>query len=393
MFNQFSLWLETDPKAKRKLLFWFIFVIVIGLVISIFVFINQTPSASNTNSNSNTSNNTLIPDVTSKSFEESKNLEKADSETVGLGSKIFFIPGGKIGFFNKDFKLHIDNQNIPGSPVFFPNQVYNSNDGIIINSESFSSIYQKSGQFKNFNSDILQVTPFLIADDLGLDFIPGYVFLTKNNDGYTLKQTTTINLTGNLKTIDSFKPTSGQNYVEIRILNNSVYIFTYENASLEGDMEIWRLNNETLQKIQAIPKIKSINFGDKKIIYTILSDKLPEITNYESSIVDFSTKPNGDVKTLNIAASLVQSNVLGSLYAKRCAFGTDSDLYCLVKERKVPIDASQYRDSLVKINLNTNGLSFPVSGLVFSASSMFVASNGTIYIVGQQNNILYRIKG
>jgi hypothetical protein len=391
MFNRFQLWLETDPQAKRKLLFWLLFVIVIGLVIAVFVYINNAGSNKTAILPQTQTSN---PDqVTNQSFDQAKNLVKVDSDQVGLSNSVFFIPGGKIGFFNQSFKLRIDSQDIPNSPIFFPDEIYNSGDGILINSQTFSSIYQKNSQFKNFSSDVLQVTPILIPDDLGLDFTPGYVFLSKNQNQYTLKQAGTIDLTSNLKTLTSFSLDSGFTYPEIRILNSNIYIFSYQSPSLEGDVEIWKLTNNTLQKIQTLSQIKAISFGDRKFVYTVSSSKLPDATNYDSTIVDFTTNPNGDIKNLDITADLLKNNILGSLFAKRCTFGLNNDLYCLVKEQKVSSEASQYKDSLVRIDLSNNNLSFPVSGLVFSASSVNIANNGTIYIVGQTNNILYQIKG
>jgi hypothetical protein len=389
MLERIQVWYNTDPQAKRKLIFWVVAIFVILLIIGVAAINTLRPK---TNPPSNTSSTQFTAEVTANSFESAKNLEKVSNAKVGMPDKIFFIPGGKIGFFNESFKLLIDGQDISLSPSFFPNQVYYSPEGLIINSDTFSTFYLNSGQFKNFNSDILQITPFQIPDDLGIDSLPGYIFLSKNQDKYTIKQSSSSDLTKDLKSITTFTLSDPFRYAELRILNGSIYLFTSENSSAEGAISISKLTGNTLQEVQTLNNVRSMIFSDKKVLYTIQSNKLPEVTNYENLVLDFSKNPNGDNKSLDIATTLVQNNLNGSIFAKRCTFDLSNSLYCLVKEQKVNFNNFQFKDSLVKINLTNDEISYPIAGLVFSASNVIISNNGTIYLVGQENNILYRVK-
>ncbi|MEM1312821.1 MAG: hypothetical protein AAGF07_05160 [Patescibacteria group bacterium] len=389
MLERIRYWLSSSSTDKKKVIFWIVIALVIFLVVVIAAFNTFSDQSSQV---PDIDNNRFEPEVTLSNFESATNLEQVSNAEVGLARQVFFIPGGKIGFFNRNFKLNIDNQEVALSPSFFPNQVYSSPSGIIINSDTFSTFYLNTGEFQNFTSDIQQITPYQIPDDLGIDTIPGYLFLRKDQNTYTVQQSTSNDLEQSLKTVATFNLPKGFTDVELKIISNQIYIVMYGYSNEGTNIRLAKLDGASIQQVQSLSSVQSIIFGPDKVLYTIPSDNLPELTNYESAVIDFSKNSEGDISRLNVTTTLVQNNILGSLLARRCNFDNFNNLFCLVKQQKTNSDNFRFKDSLVKIDLTKNQLSYPAAGLVFSASNILVSNNGTLYIVGQENNILYRVK-
>ncbi len=385
--------------AKNKTVFFIVAFLVMAVLIGFFIWLNlrqsnnSTPNIKNTTSQ-NKSTDSTTDQPKQAAFDESRSLEKFDNEPIGLPSSIFFIPGGKVGFLDSNFKLRIDKQEVTDSPEFLPQSIYNSNDGIILNDVDKSQIYLKTGKFKNFPTEVSQVNPFLISDDFNLDFTSGYVFVQRTSEAskFNIIQSPTVDLKSNQTILTEFKLPNTLNNFELKVLNKNIYLLFYENSNRTGQVKIQLLKDKKLQEIINLPKVESLNFSENRIMYTTLLEKPTETTNYQSSIIDFTNKPSGETKLLDVNNALAAKKVMGSLLADRCSFGTKNNLFCLVKENPVNIDLNQERDFIVEINLTNNQIALVSNDILFSAYNIYVGSNGSIYILNQQNNLLYQLK-
>ena len=380
-------WLATDPKARQKVIFWIVAFLIMSLVIGGFYLINQSPSTP--------VNNTTFSEpieVTTKNFDDAGSLEKADSEAVLLPNQVLFYTGGQL-FFNQESQIRINNQNVSGSPSFTARNVYNSSGNIIINEDFGSTYFQKNlNEFKRFEEGITQVVPYAITDEFGLPFGSGFAFLFKESSGYSLVQASDISLATGLKTLAKIPENPNFNYYETRIINEKLYVFYYQNYSADGNTEIWKFDqNNTLVRIKTISNMQSIQFGTKEIMYTTFTTTPNDLTPYENTLLDFSINQNGEPKTIDLASRIAQNNILGAIFAKRCSIVSSTELYCLVKERKVKSGDFKYKDALVVYNYKTEKVDYPYNGLVFSGENVYVFAN-TVYIVGQENRILYKFK-
>lgn len=387
--QRFQNWLNTDPKARQKVLFWIVAFLIMSLVIGGFFLINQPQKPSGQNQVITNE----LPQVTSKNFEEAGTLEKIDPEPILLPGQVFFYQSNQIGFFNQNLKLRINNQNIPGSPTFYSRNVYNSSGNILINEDFRSTYYLANlGEFRQYEKGITQVVPYTIPDEFGLPFANGYAFLFKENEGYSLVQSTDIGLTTGLKTLAKIPQNPAFKYYETRVINSKLYVFYYQNFASDGNTEIWRFDqNNGLVRIKTINNLQSIQFGAKEILYTSFLSTPNDLTDYENTLLDFSTDQNGEPKVLDLAGRAGQNNIFGALLAKRCSIVLSTELYCLIKDRKVKSDDFKSKDALVVFNYKTDKISYPYNGLIFSGESVYV-SGASVYIVGQENSILYKLK-
>jgi len=216
--------------------------------------------------------------------------------------------------------------------------------------------------------------------------------LFKESSGYSLVQASDISLATGLKTLAKIPENPNFNYYETRIINEKLYVFYYQNYSADGNTEIWKFDqNNTLVRIKTISNMQSIQFGTKEIMYTTFTTTPNDLTPYENTLLDFSINQNGEPKTIDLASRIAQNNILGAIFAKRCSIVSSTELYCLVKERKVKSGDFKYKDALVVYNYKTEKVDYPYNGLVFSGENVYVFAN-TVYIVGQENRILYKFK-
>ena len=372
--------------------------IIIGGLVLIIILSVIVVAISNNNTevvNNETESDTDIavePEVTLKSFEEATALEQIDPAKVGLRDPVLFLPENQVGFFNTDRNLRINSETIQSNINFIPTHTYTTTNNIIINSPRSSVLYNINDKnFLEYDQNITQVTPFPKINNFQISLDQKYLFLSKSGEEYTLNQSSSIRLDQEIVELAKFTLSRGYVFPEIRILNNNIYVIQYQGSSYQGDIEIWSLSDNELKLEQWIQNIQSISFGQNKILYTFSSERLRDITNYESRIIDFSNPAQISIINLNIIERLIQDNILGNFLASRCTFTDIEDILCLIKTSKVRSDIPSFKDSLVRINLENNEITYPIQGIVFSASNVYFYNN-QIYILGQQNNLLYRVK-
>jgi hypothetical protein len=388
-FSNFIYNVQTDAQFRKKT-FFFIGVGIFLLLLAIFLIQFNFGSSDNASQRPATFGNSLA--VTIQDFENAKSLEQVDSKPVGEIKQMLFLPANQTVNLDENLKLKINNQIIDSSPSFSARQMYYTDDGIIINEDGKTSIYN-NGQFSAFPNTVSWLTPVLLPDSLGLRNQPGYLYLAASGNGYILKQTEDIKLSKNTKNIAQINPGSEFKVIELRIFNQNPYLILYESPARQNKMEVWQINNQNqLQKVHTLDKIQSVQYGSDRLMFTRLSNSPTELSVYENNFLNFSQNPQGENQPLDLQERLAQNNIYGSLLAERCNLAISSTMYCLVKEKKVSSQIFSERDILVKWNYQESKLDFPVSGLSFSAHTLFVGPDSTIYIVGQENRLLYKLK-
>lgn len=385
--------LKYDPNAKKKVAFFVFSGVLILSIISLLIYVNfsggdsganQTPVEQDVDFKDDTQ--TVV--VTDKSFEDAADLELVDPEIVNISDQILFLPGNQIGFLNQSYNLRINTQNIPDSPAFLPSQMYYTNDGIIINESFRSTIYQNNGKFLPLASGISNVTPF------SKEGKQVYLYLDSENktNNYKIKQANSILLSANPPVISEFLPDKSYEIVEMKILQETPYIFGYNNFAKTGDIDIWQVTNSGTRKVKSLQKVISTKQIKDQFIYTNELDIPNEITPYKTNLINFTNPNNISEKEIAVTTKLAQNNVFGNLLAQRCGLENDGSLLCLVKQQKSVYTNTAVRDLLVKIDPQTNSIGFPNPNLVFSASDIHISDTGEVYVVSQSTSQLYKLR-
>jgi hypothetical protein len=383
--------IQHDEVFRKKAVFFAISGLIVAVLLSFLIwfnfFYNPTPASQSPTPIESASNL-----VTLKSFDDSGQLEKFDSKPAGIPSQLLFVPGGASYFIDQDLKLHTNQQTVDNSPTFAARRLFSSRDGVIINEDGKTTVFQ-NGQFNQVPGNVSWLTPILLPDSIGLRSIPGYIYLVASNDSFTLVQAEDIALSKNVKSLAQIKPGNQFQSAELRVLNQTPYLFFYELPTRQGLVEIWQITGSNqIQKAQTINSVESVQFGPNQMLLTTVSPNPTELSNYDLKLVDFKTNPAGDIKAMDIGGRIGQQGIYGSILASRCAFGLQDNFYCLIKQQKVNWNAVQEPDAIVAYQISTDKLDYPHSGLVFSAADITVANNGNLYIVSQLNNLIYRIK-
>jgi hypothetical protein len=387
-FQNFLYSFKQDAIFRKKTIFILSSSIFIMLLLSFLFWLNF---GINKTLEKKTEEISLEQVVTEKNFDTQESLEKINDSKINQLNQLIFIPGGKIGFLDEGLKLKVSGENIENSPTFATRTIYTRQDKIILNEENRTTLYQ-NGSFRKIPDGNFSVTPVLLPDNIGLRSIPGYLLLSKKGSNIILRQSVDID-SGKTEDIANIQPSVLFQFVEIRILNQNPYLFFYENISRQGKTEIWKLDNKNnTQKVKIIENLQSILFDSNKVMYTKLLDTPTELTPLENNILDFTSEPDGVNTVINLAQTIGQKNIFGSVVAERCSFGLNQTLYCLVKENKVSYLNSGKIDRVIKTDLKGLKTEYLYSNLTISGDKIYTSSNGQNYIIGQENRKLYRLK-
>jgi|GEM_PF-4889296 len=374
-------WLKSDPQARQKLIFFLVAGLIISSLLGIIWWFNfgiaRNPGDNNQSSNSVSSAIQSAPNV--DGFGEASRVEKVNSTTLGI-TKTLFIEGEKSVFFDQDARLILNNLNVADSPQFLPRSIYLlANNNLIINQSQSTTLVQNN-QFIDYESGISSVVPVN----------NGFIFLQKTATNFNLKFAQDIELSNGVIQLAELKTTIQPTLAELRLINNEINLITYSNDIRTGATDIWLYDNGNLNKIQTISNLQSILFGKNRILYTTSRNVNQKLT-YFSNQIDFSNKPGGEVSEINLNNQLLDNQILGYIWADRCDFEGSDELICLIKQNGASIDSFADTDQIVVINLKNITFELPYLGLLISAGAVH-AKNNNIYVVGQENSVLYRLK-
>jgi hypothetical protein len=385
MFDKISFWWQTDPKAKQKLFFGVVTILILILLIILLIVNNKPKKQTEIDPNSNLPEFLRNPKATKVDISNlNSNKFRQVLNTPVLADQVLINEEdlNRPIFLNQDFRLQIGNEIALQSPKLITNQIHKVGDNVILNQSSSSLLYNlKEKKFKSFGNDVINITPFENK----------FLFVTKVRENYFIKVTDNLELK-NTKVLGTISPSINAQATEIRIFRGSPYLLVFDNFNHLDTMEIWNLSQGKTQKIQTLQKIRSLSFGKDKIMYTTSLDEPTLLTNYSNQMLDFSTNQNGIVVDLPISSKIVKDEIFGTVAAHRCQFQENSDnIYCLVKQKKVPISDPTEKDILLIFNYKNNQAFYPYSQESISGSRVYLSNSGRKFFVASENNLLYEI--
>jgi hypothetical protein len=385
MLEKISFWWQTDPRAKQKLFFGIITILIVILLIILLIFINRPKKQTQTDPNSNLPEFLRNPQTTKVDISNlNSNKFRQVLNTPVLADQVL-IDEENINtpiFLNQEFRLQIGNEVALQSPKFITNQIHKIGDNIVLNQSSSSLVYNlKEKKFKSFGNDVINITPFENK----------FLFVTKVRENYFIKVADNLELK-NTKVLGTISPSINSQATEVRVFKGIPYLLIFDNFNRLDAMEIWNLSQGKTQKIQTLQKIRSLSFGKDKIMYTTSLDEPTLLTNYSNQILDFSTNQNGIIVDLPISSKLLKDEIFGTVAAHRCQFQENSDnIYCLVKQKKVPISDPTEKDILLIFNHKNNQVFYPYSQESIAGSRVYLSNSGKKFFVASENNLLYEI--
>jgi hypothetical protein len=388
--------LNRTNTSNKKLIFYVFSAMLLTSITALLVWVNfsRTPQDNITktdikNQNVDFKDKTVKVQVTEKTFEDSVDLELIDETPIGFREQILFLPGDQIGYMNQNLQFRISNINLENSPSFFPNKMFYTDSGIVINEHYRSTIYQNNGEFLTLASNISNITPFKDKSSESFLYLD-----TENKEGnLTIKQANSILLSANPPTIASLQTQNQYQFVELAIFNQTPYILGYENLGKTGDVDIYQVTTSGVKKVKVLEKVIAIKIQNNQLLYSNELDIPNELTLYKTSIINFDDPANIQEKELQVTTKLAQNGVFGGLLASRCDINMNGKkVLCLAKNEKELYTNANARDVVFEIDVATSNISFPYPNLVFSADSIHRSEKNEVYIISQNTSQLYKIK-
>lgn len=376
----------SDEGKKRYVLLAIFISVVVILLIGIVVINSRDP---NTDQESNT------PSIVSKKvqvndFNLGQGLEQVYNFSLLNGSLIAHS-GDNVAFITTENELIYNNNSIPEAPSILPYSLYLNESGLIINSLDKSYLYRDS-TIVPFIENAYSIVPGLISGDTTNRSIEGYMFLVANERQVNIFESTDIFRQENMKQVAQFTMRDEKRFAEIRVINDEPYLFVYSSPSRTGEVDIWYLNRSNrLVRSASLTNIESLHIGKYGVVYTQLSNTPTELSLYSTELISYQADPIGRVFKLNIQTRIAESNVYGSLYAERCIFDSSTSITCLIKEDKNLINEIDKPDKIMRYDFVQDKISYSYSGVLFSGNSLYQDQNEQLIVIGQLNNIAYKL--
>jgi hypothetical protein len=376
MIQRFQYWLHTDVNAKKKVLFIFIsslVVILIGYII--FALNTSTPR------NRNTPQNIAQIVVTPNTFDSAPELVKYDQSPIGLPTSFYFDPeNDDVYYVDDNLSLKKNGEVILSNKQFLPRQVNFFSSGAIAINEDFTTTLYFSDD--NQTLDIEDGNSFLIELSRGRV----YLAILQGND-VVIKETFGTNRLSFAQEITKIN-ISDYNSYDLRMLNEKVYFFGYQNINRTGKTKIWEITQSGNKEVFEIENTQSWLFSKNKALYSTNIRS----TQSQSFLLSFQDSVNSR-EISEVQNKLKETNVVGNIVAERCSFSpNEGGLSCLVKEASGNFKESKDKDVLADINLENLSVSFTKRDLVFSASAVHISPKGKVFIISQEGSFIYKIE-
>jgi hypothetical protein len=316
-----------------------------------------------------------------KNFADSNNLTKIADTQAKYGYLYFF--DNKLTYLTQDLRIIQAGGILQSKSAFIPNTVYNlGDDKLLVNQkDSSTTLNTKDGLDLPFSESIFSITP--LNDK--------YFFIQKRLNSFALKRASNLDFT-DAKTI--LEVTNSQlgnpDSIQIRLFGNIPYLVTsVVNSSNLEDINFYRFSDQGLDKKLGFKNVISKLYEVDKVLISVQNDTKIIDTN----VVDLSDSDNISSNLLEIKPQLVGLGVKGDIVAQRCDFSMNKPkLLCMVKKDSFEYWNNGKQDVFVEYDIETNKTQLLYGGLNISANSVFYSPNEEVYIFGQENNLIYRVK-
>jgi hypothetical protein len=384
MFEKFKNWLIYDPKAKQKIAFIVVASLVVGSVLYFIFYLNFILKSPET---SQPTTEIPLPEEIKEEKEElvAFDFQENDFQTIlqkpiGLPTQVYFVNNdSEIYYFDQELQLSSNKREIDEHTRIAARSFQYTLDGLIINERDQSSLFlESSNSFVKFGQEAISVN----------FFEQEYYFLNKNEDKVILKKSINA-LLQKPETIVQFSPQIKDfEAIELRTLNNQLYVFVYEQNSREGNLEIWKIDNRSSQRVQNLNGLVSVNFDQNRFLYTQLRRG-----EYTTSLIDFSENQQGEVVNLNMKSGLLERKLEGVILADRCSFEKNAEnLYCPVKIEKVPSGDPRFADKIILFNYRSQSVFMPYAEFESPVSNLYLDQQKKLYFISKVDGKMYLVK-
>lgn len=377
--NIFQWW--SDFRYTQAFKYTVVILVLLGICISLFVVNNLTANKKIAlETEQITPKTSLI-----KNFGESSNLVKISDTPARYGDLYFF--DNKVTFLSQDLRLIQAGSVLQSKNMFIPNTVYQINsNSLLINQDDISTILNtKDGSDEPISDTITSITPN--------KNLTNFVYLQKRADGVALKQSSDLNFSDS-KTIVELDSSQIDinNFIQIRNFGDKPYLITsnINNNSLK-DITIYeiQIDQKKLTKKFSFINVFSEYYGTNKIL---LSNQ-DETNLIVTSLLDFTIANKPTKSILNPKQELLSNNISGDIVAQKCsASSIKPKIICMVKQEDVQYWNSDQKDTFVEYNTETGSIKILYVGLNISAHTAVYSPKDEVYIFGEENNLVYRVK-
>ncbi len=315
-----------------------------------------------------------------KNFDIAANLEKV-SPTPAIYGHLLQNSKGNLIFLNKELKITTSEGVIQSQDKFLPDSWQMIDDKKVLINQGINSyiVNLEDGKSENIPKSIQSIVK-LANDD--------YIFIQKRDRSIALKTSKGLDFS-NPKTIDTqdfdkFEP----DRLEIRLFNNQPFLLNYTNRP--NSTELIRIYSITtkLEKVAEIDNIAYKNFGDNKMLISIKEGE----SLIDNKFIDF-TQPKIQLNDFNFRLEIGQDGVQGGVTVDRCGDNSKGEILCLVKRNEIAGSSDFLEaDAIIKYNPKDKSSQQLFPNLNISASGIHSMANDELFLFGQENNIIYRVK-
>jgi hypothetical protein len=361
-------------------------IVMIAIVIGLFVFDRATkkPVPKKVDSVSKAPKSYL------KNFETAVNLEKV-SDSGAIQGPVLFAPNDEIIFTTQDQTITSNKTVLQTKEKFDPISMFMADEKNTIINQVDSSYQVVLPEFKTASlpSSIYSVVPLLNPQTQKNEFY----YLQKREKSVTIKTASDLSF-GDSKTITNiefsvFRP----DRLEIKMFKSVPYLAsqTYSDTGRET-LRIYKIGT-TLEKKLELTNVKSIHYSVDKILLNIETDTNNGI-NTEFKIIDFANPDKPVLSSLDFRGELGKEGIYGLVVASRCSSANgENRIVCLVKrDKNATYQDKTQADAFVDYNLDNQEVKILIPNLYISAHSVLFSPSDELYLFGQENNLLYKVK-
>jgi hypothetical protein len=391
--SDFSSNLRADPQFRKR--FFFVFIASVGLIglVSLMIWVNFGQASTKqiiTTTKAETPLSTTLPKVNPSSFKDSSGLKQADNELVRYGSSVLISQEGKIGFITDKGFVRFGEKTVTTPSQYGPSKLYSSPEGIIVNEPFSVSVLKKDGTISGLPLGVTEVLPAVVG--LGTTQTNLYYILKSESEKITINQSTKLDLSDTKPLLEVSIPKEKSYFFhELRQIGSEVFLVSYQNLDKTGGVDFYRLKGGKQEVVLELKAVESVAFGDSQILVTDRLEKATDLTSYRNFFYDFASG-KAIPKPFDITTKLGTDSIFGNVFANRCAFDSQGVIYCLIKKQKTQVSESGAQDALVKYTIKSSKTEYLLSGNIFSGSDLIVSPTNELYIVGQENRILYKVE-
>ena len=317
-----------------------------------------------------------------KNFADAANLVKI-SDTPALSNQLFFFgenADSKPSFISQNANFVQAGNVLQSKKLFVPDTIYDlGNNGILINQgrESYK-LDNTDGNSVLLASNIFSITPLNGK----------YFFIQNRDDAYVIKRSNELILSDPETLTNIPKSTLGNpDFISLRLFNDVPYLITTKvtSAGFEN-ISIYRFGKELDKKLE-IPNVYSQKYGYNKLLISSLD--AAKISN--TQLIDFSNPDKPIVSYIDFRQELGQA-ARGKITAQRCAIANgENKILCMVKQSEAAYFDETKRDVFVEYDIDNQTTKIVYEGFNISASSVYYSPSNIVFIIGQENGLIYRI--